>query len=1070
MLSAAVSFGQIVVESSTTLSESVDLGETALWVGYTNSSVELAVDDLTLTAGEVVLGNYSVSTNNTLSFDGGVGTFSGSLLVGNTSSGNVMTVENDSAVTSYHGIIGYDEDSDGNAVEVSDDSSWDVTSILTVGEGGAENSLSITDGSEVTADSLNIGVQDSADGNSVLVSDSTLEVTDGLTLGKFGSDNQLIITNGATVTSGDAWVGSMDDDYDDGEDDNDDNTVIVTGADSGWTIDGGLEIGTTNNEGNIVSVINGGSISADSLTLLGADNGFELNDGGSLTVNSDFNASMTGFDFNAGGSLYVGGELTGMTNEVEEGRTLGITGDGNWDQSGAVVTVGGSSSNNALVVDGGTVTADSLQVGSVGNSSNTVVVSSSGKISVAGVSISGTDSTLTVKNGGRLSVDSDFDAGMTGFVFGSGAELETGGVLTGMGNTLEDSRKIFLTGGTWDVGSELTVGESTSDNAVYVTSGGKLTSSGAVIGATTNGTGNNVYVQDAESVWTVGGALEVGDAGSGNSLYIQDGGVVTSTSTVIGGTGTNNMIWVQGMDSLLDIGTLEVNGSGNVLTIADGGSVTASGSFTLQNNATLTFSSNGTVSASSYYQDALSTVEFNTMTNIAEDTGTALIVATGSAELEDGASFYYTGSIGGVDIGVTNSRKIITSSSLNVDLDELNGTATEGLMTSGFFAQNDNLYYQIFREKIAEAAGFASGSMMSGVSDEIDQLASVGNADAENQWDLLNQMEGAQMNAQLTQLYEQSAPTYMHMAGLFDGMRQVQNRGVMPDAYWPVGALGPHLYGDQVQGWVKGYGSWATQDGSAAFSGYDQSVYGVMVGFDKAYGDYLFGGAGGYASSDISQDDGDSSKSGTGFGMLYSSWGSQSWFADASVAYGLGSVKNDSGTVFDTSAEFDSSQFAYYLGGGKEMVFKDDRLFVTPSAGLMGGLYMQDSYTESSSTAVAKNVDAYSHWSLDSEIGAKVAFHKELNRSVLMPEVHANWIHQFNTDEEHIDYSLVGGTGQYSFGMQAPVSDLVELGVGLSLWKQSRGGSVFEWGLGFDSRFGDGYSASAVNARLVVEF
>jgi outer membrane autotransporter protein len=278
------------------------------------------------------------------------------------------------------------------------------------------------------------------------------------------------------------------------------------------------------------------------------------------------------------------------------------------------------------------------------------------------------------------------------------------------------------------------------------------------------------------------------------------------------------------------------------------------------------------------------------------------------------------------------------------------------------------------------------------------------------------------------------------------------------------------LYGEQVQGWVKGYGSWATQDGSAGFSGYDQSVYGVMIGFDKAYGDYLFGGAGGYASSDISQDDGDSSKSGTGFGMLYSSWGTSSWFADASLAYGLGSVKNNSGTVFDTSAEFDSSQFAYYLGGGKELVFNEDRVFVTPSAGLMGGWYMQDSYTESSSTAVAKNVDAYNHWSLNSEIGAKVAFHKDFMRSVLMPEVHANWIHQFNADEEQVGYSLAGGTGQYSFGMAAPVSDLLELGIGLSLWTDSKGGSVYEWGLGFDSRFGDGYSASALNARLVVEF
>ncbi len=204
--------------------------------------------------------------------------------------------------------------------------------------------------------------------------------------------------------------------------------------------------------------------------------------------------------------------------------------------------------------------------------------------------------------------------------------------------------------------------------------------------------------------------------------------------------------------------------------------------------------------------------------------------------------------------------------------------------------------------------------------------------------------------------------------------------------------------------------------------------------------------------------------------MLYGSWGTSDWFADGSVALGLGSVKNDSRTVFDTSSDVDANQFAFNLSGGKELIYMEDRLFVTPSAGILSGLYSQDAYTEKSSNAVAKQVDAYSYWSFQSELGVKAAYHKELTKNVLMPEMHANWLHQFNADADQLGYSLVGGTGNYSFGMQAPVADLLEVGVGLSLWTESKKGTVSEWVLGLDSRFGDGYSATAFNARMLFEF
>ncbi|MDF7806676.1 autotransporter domain-containing protein [Pontiellaceae bacterium B12219] len=1065
-----------------TISGTRDISGTDVYVGISTSGNGLIQSaNAGLIANNGYIGSSASTSNNWMRLDQGAATVFNNFLIAGAAGGssNAVYIGANSSVGSANGSLGHGSGADNNFVSVSgSDARWDVQYDLYAGQDGSGNRFEIKNGGAASAAQVLIGVSSTANNNSVDLSGGTLEAG-AIAVGNDGSSNTMDVASGSTVSAVDAWVGFADTA----------NGNVLTVSDSELELSGTLTVGSSLNSGNQVNADSGAEVSLNELLILGSGNAFNLNSGAQLTVASDLDASMTGFNFNDGSSLYVEGDLTGLS-ELEGGKTLGVY--GTWNEAGSTLSVGNSSSGNELLIaQGGQVTAldfnlgtgsnstdntvnvsgsgslltvqDRLTIGSLLSSNQSITVESGGKMVVGGDLQIYAGSSLDLGSEGWLTVSNDFDASVAGFDFQSGASLEAMGELTGMSGLVESNRSVYLTGpsAVWDVSSgafEVT------DSLVALTNGAQLVSSSSELVS-----GTRVEVDSA--MWNNSGTLVVGSS-DGNLVVATNGGMVVSDNTRLG-IGNNNRIIVSGSGTIWStVNDFEIGagGSGNVLQIEDGGALGVGGHLSLNDDSVLDFKTGGSASAASYYQDADAVFQFDSVTNVAVDPGAALLSVSGTADVEDGANFVYTGSIGAVDVGVTNSRQLIASGTLNVDTNTLNGALTGGLLSVGFLSQNDALYFQVYRQMLAESAGFGSNSQMYAVSEEIDALANGGNSAAVNQLRILDSMSGAQQNAQLTQLYDQGAPTFMHMAGLFDGMRQVQNRGVMPDKFWPIGAFGPHLYGSQVQGWIKGYGSWATQDGSAGFSGYDQSVYGVMIGFDKAYGDYLFGGAGGYASSDISQDDGDSSKSGTGFGMLYSSWGTSDWFANASLAYGLGSVKNNSGTAFDSSAEFDSSQFGYYLGGGKEMVFKEDRLFVTPSAGFLGGWYMQDGYTERSTTAVAKKVDAYNRWSLNSEIGAKVVFHQDFRRSVLMPEVHANWIHQFNADEEQVGYSLVNGTGDYSFGMAAPVSDLLEFGLGLSLWTGSKDGAVYEWGLGFDSRFGDGYSASALNARLVVEF
>ena len=409
-------------------------------------------------------------------------------------------------------------------------------------------------------------------------------------------------------------------------------------------------------------------------------------------------------------------------------------------------------------------------------------------------------------------------------------------------------------GSSWVATGMITIGDAGNFNTVTVTNSGQVTSSALVIGASGN---NNTAFVGSGAAWD-SGDVTLGGTGSDNHLYVESGGQLNSGSVTIGGSGSGNQAWVSGSGSAWSTtGDLMITGNGNSLSVTHGGVIDVGQQLVVEDGAILNFESGGAATVANYYQDGTSFMQFDSMTNVAVDLGDPLVISSGTAELEAGATFEFVGSIGDIGVDEVYSKYLIDSTvlivdgvtnAMGIDLNSLVGMSSNNLLGVEFFAQSDDLYMRILRQSLADAAGFDPGSQMADISDEIDLIstntASVGQSAAVNQLGLLGQVDGPTKNTQLSQLYDRNAPTFMHMEGLYEGMRQVKKNGVMPDSMWPIGVAGPHLYGDQVKGWVKGYGSWASQDATASYSSYDQDVFGVVIGFDKAYGDLLVGLAG----------------------------------------------------------------------------------------------------------------------------------------------------------------------------------------------------------------------------------
>ncbi len=288
----------------------------------------------------------------------------------------------------------------------------------------------------------------------------------------------------------------------------------------------------------------------------------------------------------------------------------------------------------------------------------------------------------------------------------------------------------------------------------------------------------------------------------------------------------------------------------------------------------------------------------------------------------------------------------------------------------------------------------------------------------------------------------------------------------------PAGAKGPNKNND-LRGWAKYYGQFFSHDAEDLNSSYDSTLHGGMIGVDHSFGSLLIGlsgGAGRYSTelnSDATED------INAYQGALYSTFGTARGYIDGGIAYGFNQVETRTASPFILNGEFDAQLLSAYLGGGYALVDTKGGTVFTPEASIQYSMYEQDAYSETSTTAVPRNMDAFDADSLRSSLGLNISM---LNNHTMETvdfifEGRFHWLHEFNPEPGNMNFSLEGGDNDYQLAHPMLDEDLFRAGFGFTFFNTTRHGPKnVLLRLDFDELFGDGFNSHNLSAKLVYAF
>ena len=578
----------------------------ALYVDNASTFVITNGGRLAATYGSV-LGSTFNSSNNTVlvTGPGSVWTSSRDVSIGYYGDRNTLTISNGGVLADDWGIIGNGIDSYGNTALVTGAGSlWTNSTNFFVGANGSGNTLTISDGGRVASTTGYVGYGGivnlfSSASNTVLVTGAGSLWTNSGTLyvGERGSGNSMTITNGGEVSvGGDLTISDFA-----GASNNvlnvgggqlavTNGTLLVDKAGAGGSgalnVSGGTvlvkQLTTTHSNG--VIIFNGGTINSQGTTISNGAS-FIIGDTGSGAA---FIANGGAHNFqndlivgNAGGSnslvLSNGGQLVATygcslgSNFDSSNNTVLVTGPGSVFTSSRGVRIGFYGVGNTLTISNGGMLADDWGVIGDGadSSGNTALVTGAGSLWTNAdylyVGGNGSSNTLTISDGGRV-------ASTTGHVGYGRFE----GLFSSTSNTV----LVTGAGSLWTNSETLYVGEGGSGNSLTITNGGHVASTTGCIGYASNSSNNTVLVTGAGSLWTNSGQLYVGVLGAGNSLVVSNGAKVSADASFIGDfNSSNNAVLLTGGGSLLTIQRFVAVGflgsSGNSLVISNGAIATA---------------------------------------------------------------------------------------------------------------------------------------------------------------------------------------------------------------------------------------------------------------------------------------------------------------------------------------------------------------------------------------------------------------------------------------------------------------------------------------------------------------
>ncbi|MHC4295221.1 MAG: autotransporter family protein, partial [Planctomycetota bacterium] len=271
--------------------------------------------------------------------------------------------------------------------------------------------------------------------------------------------------------------------------------------------------------------------------------------------------------------------------------------------------------------------------------------------------------------------------------------------------------------------------------------------------------------------------------------------------------------------------------------------------------------------------------------------------------------------------------------------------------------------------------------------------------------------------------------------------------------------------------WVRQFNTWASEDGGSDQVGFDFDTYGAMIGGDFRIGsNFVLGGAIGYSQTDVTLDeDTGNSDIDTLHTMLYATYFEDDWYVDAALGFGYNCYDNTRNINFlgrEATSEHDGQEYRAYLGGGYD--FDINGWILGPIGSMQYLCLKEESFTEDDAGAMNLTIDAQDSQSLLSAVGVRFGRVIDLDSVTIMPEIRAEWLHEYLDDTRTITSRFATGGGSFSVDGKDPETDSAAIGARLNVGLSENAYIFLNYELLLQG--GDGLTGNSLWGGIRIEF
>lgn len=219
--------------------------------------------------------------------------------------------------------------------------------------------------------------------------------------------------------------------------------------------------------------------------------------------------------------------------------------------------------------------------------------------------------------------------------------------------------------------------------------------------------------------------------------------------------------------------------------------------------------------------------------------------------------------------------------------------------------------------------------------------------------------------------------------------------------------------------WLKGLGKYGSQGDTNELNGYSTKAVGAMIGYDVPLSETARVGLGaGYVRSNIDDKHSDNRTNIDSYHLTaYFNYAPDAFFVQGAVTAGIDKYDGTRNIIFpgiarQARSDATGHQYSATINAGKH--FGLNETTITPLVGLKATRLYVEGYQESGAGDINLRVDSQTYDFLQSSVGLKAERVIQTAKGNFSPEVHAKWLHDFNSTTMEQNVLFTGGGAKFS--------------------------------------------------------